>query len=196
VNNSYRILAISGSLRARSTNTETLRAAALLAPASVVVTVSDSIASLPQFNPDLDGEGAALPASVAAFRAEVNAADGVLICSPEYAHGVPGSLKNALDWLVSGPEIPFKPIGLLNISSRSTHAQASLAETLRTMSTVLVADASVTLPIDGRRMDARAIAAAPELGTVLRDVVSALVSAADDYRRRRVELLGSSDVAR
>ncbi len=183
-----RILAISGSLRAHSSNTEALRAAAALAPPSVAVTLFEGLADLPHFNPDLDGEGATPPAPVRDLRAQVGAADGVLICSPEYAHGVPGALKNALDWLVSAPEILYKPVGLLNTSSRSTHAQASLAETLRTMSAVLVPDASPVLPLDGRRLDAAAIAALPELAKPLRAALRALVIAADEYRQRRIEL--------
>ena len=180
-----RILAISGSLRAKSSNTEVLRAAALLAPASARVTLFAGLGDLPPFNPDLDGEGATPPAPVRALREQVAAADALLICSPEYAHGVPGVLKNALDWLVSGPEIPYKPIGLLAASSRSAHAQASLAETLRTMSTVLVPGASITVPLDGRRLDAAGIAADPALAALLRAALDALVRAADGARSRR-----------
>lgn len=185
------ILAISGSLRARSANTEVLRAVASLAPATVTVTLFAGLADLPAFNPDLDDEGAVPPPAVRDFRAQVAMADGLLICSPEYAHGVPGALKNALDWLVSGAEILFKPIGLLSASSRSTHAQASLAETLRTMSTVIVPDASLTLPLDGLRLDAAAIAATPELAEPLRAALRALDDAASTYRGRQAELLGT-----
>jgi chromate reductase len=183
VNSSYNILAISGSLRAHSSNTEVLRAVARLAPSTVSVTLFAGLAALPHFNPDLDLEGAVLPVPVQAFRAQVALADGLLICSPEYAHGVPGALKNALDWLVSGHEIPFKPIGLLNASSRSTHAQASLAETLRTMSTVLVPDASLSLALDGRRLDADAIIAEPDLADRLRSALHALLGAMETYRK-------------
>lgn len=176
----YTILAISGSLRARSSNTEALRAASALAPDDVTVTLFDGLADLPHFNPDLDQEGSVPPPSVAAFRADVAAADALLICSPEYAHGVPGSLKNALDWLVSGSEIPYKPVGVLNVSSRSVHANASLVETLRTMSAVVVPEASITLPIDGRRLDAAAIAATPELADPLRAALAALIASRTD----------------
>lgn len=162
----------------------------MLAPASVAVTLFAGLGELPHFNPDLDAEGVTLPAPVQTFRREVAAADGLLICSPEYAHGAPGALKNALDWLVSGPEIPFKPIGLINGSSRSTHAQASLGETLRTMSTTLVADASPTLALDGRRMDAAAIVADAELANPLRSALQALLDASANYRARRAELFG------
>jgi chromate reductase len=187
VNTSYNILAISGSLRARSSNTEVLRAVASLAPSTVSVTVFAGLGVLPHFNPDLDMEGAVPPASVQAFRAQVALADGLLICSPEYAHGVPGVLKNALDWLVSGHEIPFKPIGLLNASIRATHAHASLAETLRTMSTVLVPEASLSLALDGRRLDAAAIIADPHLAEQLRSALRALLGAMKTYRQHKAE---------
>src|SRR5947207_15822100 len=118
------ILGISGSLRARSSNTELLRAAALLVPAPARVMLFEDLGGLPHFNPDLDGEGAVLPAPVVAFRRQVAAADALIISSPEYAHGVPGALKNALDWLVSGPEMPTKPIGLLTASAPSSHGPA------------------------------------------------------------------------
>lgn len=171
------LLAISGSLRAQSTHTEVLRAVAIVAPPSVRVTLYDGLGALPHFNPDLDAEGAVLPDSVRRLRSQIAAAAGMLICSPEYAHGVPGALKNALDWLVSGPEIVYKPIGLLSASPRATHARESLAETLRTMSTVLVPGASIDLPLGGRRLDAAAIAADPGLAAPLRAALEALVGA-------------------
>jgi chromate reductase len=188
---SHTILAISGSLRAHSSNTEVLRAAASLAPATANVTLFTGLAELPHFNPDLDSDGATLPAPVRAFRAQVDAADAILICSPEYAHGVPGVLKNALDWLVSGPEIVYKPIGLLNASPRSIHAQASLAETLRTMSTELVPGASIALALEGRRLDAAAIVDTPDLADPLRSALQALLGATEAYRQRRAALRGS-----
>ena len=179
------ILAISGSLRARSTNTEVLRAAAQLAPASMHISLYSGLGAVPPFNPDLDVEGAVLPAEIQDLRAQVGQADALLVCSPEYAHGVPGVLKNALDWLVSGTEIVHKPIGLINASPRSTHAQASLAETLRTMSAVVVTEASIDLPLSGRQLDAGGIAAAPDLASRLRGAMEALVRAIDRGRAQR-----------
>ena len=173
-----RILAISGSLRARSSNTELLRAAALVANPSWTFDFYDGLGALPHFNPDLDFEGATPPAAVADLRARIAAADALLICSPEYAHGVPGSLKNALDWMVSDAAMIGKPIALLNASARSTFAHSQLAETLRTMSTRLVDDASIVIPLDGRRLDAAGIAADPALVSLLEGALDALVRVA------------------
>jgi chromate reductase len=97
-----KLLAIAGSIRAGSSNAALVRAAARLAPPGVVVEVYDGVARLPHFSPDLDVEP--LPGPVAALRAAVGACNGLVIATPEYAHGMPGSLKNALDWLVSATE--------------------------------------------------------------------------------------------
>jgi NAD(P)H-dependent FMN reductase len=125
-------------------------------------------------NPDLDREGSVLPAPVADLRARLAAADVVLISSPEYAHGVPGSLKNALDWLVSGPEMIDKPVALLNASGRSIHAPAALAEILRTMSARVIPLNKPVVPLAGRRMEAADILEDPELKGVIRDALQAL----------------------
>lgn len=180
--NETNVLAISGSLRARSSNTEVLRAMASLAPAEVNVELFSGLEALPHFNPDLDGEGVPGPPDVALFRRRVAEADALLICSPEYAHGVPGTLKNALDWLVSEPEVLLKPVGLINASPRSHHAPASLAETLRTMSMTVVPGASITVPVAGRYSDAAAIAGDPEISGALSTALDALVLAAREHR--------------
>jgi NAD(P)H-dependent FMN reductase len=177
---SFQILAISGSLRARSSNTELLRAAAIIAGDIANVRIFEGVVNLPHFNPDLDVEGAVLPDAVVAFRSEVERADALLISSPEYAHGVPGSFKNALDWLVSGPETPGKLVGLLNASVRSLHAHAQLQETLRTMSARVVNSAVVTVPLDGRRLTAAQIAADSELSAVVRSAIQALIESQHD----------------
>jgi chromate reductase len=154
----------------------------MLAPSNVSVQIFGGLAALPHFNPDLDFEGATAPAAVGELRAQVGAADALLICSPEYAHGVPGSLKNAFDWLVSAPEMVCKPIGLLNVSPRSSHAHASLAETLRTMSTVIVPGASVGLQLAGTALDAAGIAAIPEFAEIVRAAIDSLVEAVEQKR--------------
>ena len=165
-----KIIAISGSLRAGSSNTAVLRAAARLAPPGVEIVLFEGIADLPFFNPDHDGDQ--VPPAVAAFRALIGSADGVLISSPEYARGVAGVLKNALDWLVGSFEFPNKPVGLINTSPRATHALAALTLTLETMSARLVRDACVTLPMLGTANDEESIAANSELANPLRQAIT------------------------
>ena len=116
-----RVLAISGSLRSGSSNSALVRAVAASATETVEVSVYRGLAELPPFNPDLDGESPA--AAVAEFRSALEACDAVLISSPEYAHGVPAVLKNALDWIVGSGELIDKPVALINASPHATHAQ-------------------------------------------------------------------------
>ncbi|MEU9112962.1 NADPH-dependent FMN reductase [Streptomyces sp. NPDC048483] len=148
-----RLLALSGSLRARSSNGAVLRSA--LALHDGPATTAD-IGALPHFNPDLDGENATPPPPVAALRTAAAAADAILIVSPEYAHGVPGVLKNALDWLVSSGECVDKPTAVITASPFPTggdHANAQLRETLRTMSADVIASACVEIPAIGPKVD-------------------------------------------
>src|SRR2546423_728666 len=101
------LLGISGSLRADSANTRLLRAAVDLVPPGMELVLFDDLAKLPFFNPDLDHDRP--PEPVQRFRQQVGSAAALVISSPEYAHGVPGALKNALDWLVASVEFPEKP---------------------------------------------------------------------------------------
>ena len=95
------LLAISGSLRAGASNTALLEAAARVAPPGVTVELYPGVAALPHFNPDLDTpDGDHLPAGAAELRALVGRADALLLSTPEYAHGLPGSFKNVVDWFV------------------------------------------------------------------------------------------------
>jgi len=138
--------------------------------------IYEGLAGLPHFNPDDDEDGRPVPPAVAELRARVTAADGWVISSPEYAHGVPGALKNALDWLVSVPELPGKPVLLLNASAAGgDFAQASLAETLRTMS-LDVLEESLTRPFLSRKLQ-EGSALEPDAARVLRSALEALAAA-------------------
>jgi len=152
-----------------------LRAIATLAAPRVSVALFAGLAELPHFNPDLDG--AQPPAGVAAWRAQVAAADGILLSTPEYAHGVPGTLKNALDWLVSGIEIVDKPVAIINPRPAATWASASLKETLTVMGAKVIPEASVALPLETNRVDETILLADPRLHALLRNAVEGLIAA-------------------
>jgi len=169
-----KLIAISGSLRAGSSNTAALRAAARLAPAGVTIEIFDGIGDLPFFNPDFDNER--LPARVGSFRALIGGADGILISSPEYARGVAGVMKNALDWLVGSFEFPDKPVALINTSPRATHALAALTLTLETMSARIVKDACIALPLLGTPVNEDGILAKVELAEPLRQAIARFAS--------------------
>jgi chromate reductase, NAD(P)H dehydrogenase (quinone) len=171
-----KIVAISGSLRAHSSNAALLHAAARVAPAGVEVVMYEGLATLPHFNPDFDVEGLEVPRPVQELRDLLIAAGAILISCPEYAHGVPGSFKNMLDWLVSTGELVGKPVALLNASPiGGEYAQAALVETLRTMDWRVVDEASRIVPFVGRRVVGEV---GGEVVEVLRVVVGVLVDAA------------------
>jgi NAD(P)H-dependent FMN reductase len=169
------LLAISGSLRAKSINTAVLLALQSLAPADVVVELYPGLGDLPHFNPDLDGD--APPASVAAWRRKVAEAAALVICSPEYAHGVPGVLKNALDWLVSYEPFLHKPVALINARPGAEFALASLRETLSVMNARLLDDASVTLPLTSNTLDRDALLQLPAMRSQLLASLAAISAA-------------------
>lgn len=127
-----KLLGLSGSLRRVSTNSALLRALAENAPPGVKLEISDLIGDLPIFNPDR--EGVLTPPAVEAFGRSIREAEGLVFACPEYAHGIPGGLKNALDWMVSRDEIPNKPVLIVRASTRSDYALSALQEVLRTMS--------------------------------------------------------------
>lgn len=143
-----RILALSGSVRRDSTNTALLRAAASAAPEGVQVELYAGLSALPIFNADYTE---ALPPEARALRAALAAADGLLVSSPEYAHGVPGGLKNALDWIVGWGELSGKPVALWQASVYGEHAKASIAEILTTMAMQIVPEAALTLHLRGKK---------------------------------------------
>ncbi len=123
------ILAISGSTRLNSTNHNLIKAIAELTKEIFTITVFEGLSALPHFNPDENDTN--VPDQVLHFKESLNNADGVIICTPEYAHGVPGTLKNAVDWTVSTSEFLHKPIMLITASTDGQYGHKALLETLR-----------------------------------------------------------------
>ncbi len=138
------VLALSGSLRKASLNTTMLCMAAASAPTGVRVKLFRGLGRLPLFNPDLEVN---CPDAVAHLRDKIAGADALLIASPEYAHGVSGVMKNALDWMVSSAVFVDKPVALWTASPRASIALAALRETLNVMSARVVDSASLALLI-------------------------------------------------
>jgi chromate reductase len=172
-----KLLALCGSQRAQSMSGGLLRACRERAPAGVDVELFEAHKQFPLFNPEL----AELPASVRALYDAVDAADALLIASPEYAHGVTGTIKNTLDWLVGHPGFVGKPVAVLNPAWQSCHADESLKETLGVMSAELILAACVRIPVIGSGVAPDAIAAsarfAPAVDAVLAAIAQHLSSA-------------------
>ncbi len=165
-----KILAISGSLRAASINSALLRTAARLAPPGIEVRLCTVVGDLPLFNPDLEGQ--VLPSSVMRLQTDVAEADALLIASPEYAHGVTGTIKNLLDWLVSFEPFVDKPVAVINCSPRAHHADAALRETLKTMSAQILESASVSIPLLGTGIQESGMAGVPAIANAIRDLLA------------------------
>lgn len=127
-----KILAIPGSLRADSSSHGLLKNIAQMIPADFAFEIFSGIGGLPHF------DGSESPQEgVQDFRRKISEAAGILICTPEYAFGVPGSLKNALDWTVSSGEFVNKPVALVTASSQGEKGHESLQHTLTAISAEL-----------------------------------------------------------
>jgi NAD(P)H-dependent FMN reductase len=175
------ILALSGSQRANSWSSALLRATKALAPQSVNVQVYEGHKTWPLFNPDLETNP---PSAVQDLRDLVTKADAILIASPEYAHGVTGTIKNTLDWLVSHSGFAYKPVAVFNPSYQSHHADEALKETLRTMAADLISEACVRIPVIGSGVDQSAIEQKPAFRTAITGALDCVV---DHVQRRRKE---------
>ena len=141
-----KILAISGSLRSISSNTNILQGLINLAPEDTMIEIYEGIGNLPHFNPEIDDERELL--SVQDWRSQLKQANAVIFCTPEYAHGVPGVLKNALDWIVSSSEFMYKPTAVISASPSpdgGEKANASLVQTLKMMMAD-IPEGSILLP--------------------------------------------------
>ena len=152
-------LGLSGSLRAASTNSALIGAMRECAPEGCTLSIYDGLGRLPIFNPDDEQRPGA---EVLRLTAMVVQADGLVIACPEYAHGVPGGLKNALDWLVSGEAVIGKPVMLVHASRRSRISRAALREILKTMSFDVLGGEEVEIALLGKEP--------ADIATVLSDV--------------------------
>jgi NAD(P)H-dependent FMN reductase len=137
------ILAISGSTKKTSSNLNLIKAIADIASEIFTVTIFEGLSQLPHFSPDLDNEKP--PLQVTEFRRLLRAANGILICTPEYAIGVPGTLKNAIDWTVSSMEFSQKPVALITASLSGKKAHQSLLGTLLIIESKITADTQLLI---------------------------------------------------
>jgi chromate reductase len=149
---SKNILAISGSLRLGSSNHAILRALGKMMPPDINYQIYDGISEIPAFDPGLDND---TPSSaVASFRKQIAQADGIIICTPEYAYGVPGALKNALDWTVSSASFSGKPTALITASTGGENAHEALIKILGAIDANLIKESTLLLSFVRSKMDA------------------------------------------
>jgi chromate reductase len=170
------VLAISGSLRAGSSNHAILRYLGGLAPADFDYVIYDGLAGLPHFDPGLDADQT--PSPVVELRQLLANAGAVIICSPEYAFGVPGSLKNLLDWTVGSGSLEDKPLALITASTGGQHAHAALQLILKSaLGGNLPADATLLIPFVRTKMDGDGNVVDIETKEALHQVFNVLLTA-------------------
>ena len=184
---STKILGIAGSLRAASYNLALVRAAAEVAPEGLAI-VSFDLASVPMYDGDVEAAGD--PEPVVELKSAIRAADALLIATPEYNRGIPGVLKNAIDWASRPPfgsPLANKPVGIAGASTGmggTARAQAQLRDTLaypraRVLErTVLVPEAYMRFDDDGRLSDDAKRAELAALLEELQGIASPLAVAA------------------
>jgi chromate reductase len=183
------IVGIAGSLRRASFNRGLIRAAAANAPLGIEIRVL-SLEGLPLFNQDLEDAGE--PPEVVTLKRTIAEADAMLVATPEYNHGVPGVLKNAIDW-ASRPRMTSplldKPIAVMGASpgrGSTARAQAQLREAfvftgacVMPLPEVLVGSASSAFDADGNLVD-------PDVRASVIELVEALRGWTERLRRRDV----------
>ncbi|WP_062231892.1 NADPH-dependent FMN reductase [Fictibacillus sp. FJAT-27399] len=172
------ILAISGSLRQNSSNTKLMNAIIALAPENMEFTIYGDLGNLPHFNPDIDVDDG--PPPIGGLRAQLKEANGVLICTPEYGNGVPGVLKNALDWIVSSGEFMNKPTAVISASPSpmgGDKAYDSLLLTLKMMNAVIVESGTMMIPHIGLKLTTEGVISDPETKEELLSLLKALEQA-------------------
>ncbi len=187
-----RVFALSGSLRPASSNTALLRAAAAHAPQGVTFDFYEGLGALPPFDPglDLDPSKYLAPPPVVDLRDRIAAADALLICTPEYAFGMPGVLKNALDWTVSMSVMEGKPVAAWAASPMGhgpfgvggSRAHQGLVWVLSALGTRFVEEASLVLPLIRTKLDGAGNVKDPATEKALDDSLQALLRVVGDGR--------------
>ena len=174
-----KILAISGSLKSTSSNSAILHALKKMAPSEISIIIYEGIGSLPHFSPETDGDKS--PASVIDYRKQLRSSDAVIICTPEYAFGMPGVLKNALDWVVGSGEFVNKPVAALSASPSimgGDKAHSSLVLTLSAINATVVEEAKLIIPAVRNKISSNAeildAVFADQLKTSLRALIQAI----------------------
>ena len=152
-----KVFAISGSLRVASLNSALLRAAQALAPEGMSIEIYDGLRGIPPYDEDHDTDEP--PTEVAALRRRIQEADALLIASPKYNYGIPGALKNALDWASRpwGGVLKGKPIAVMGASPTdfgTVRAQLALRQAFLWTGSLLVTQPEVMIPRAQERFNA------------------------------------------
>ncbi|MFN3324280.1 MAG: NADPH-dependent FMN reductase [Bryobacteraceae bacterium] len=176
--NTVRVLGFAGSLRKASYNRALLRAAQELAPEGMTIDIFD-LSPIPLYNFDVEQQGD--PEPVTAFKNAIRAADAVLIATPEYQHGIPGVLKNALDWASRPPRsspLQDKPAAILGATPGrlgTARAQTQLRQSLTYNRTYPLLQPEVLIASAGEKFDAEGRLTDEDTRTHVRRLLEELV---------------------
>lgn len=147
-------LAIPGSVRRGSYNVALLNAMSKLSTGGININVFDRLKDIPIFDPDMGDETP--PEIVDDLQSKIRKADGVIISTPEYAHGVPGALKNVLDWLVSSDALVLKPVVVTSVSTSGlggVRSHSPLVLILSAMNANVIVEGSLNVPYAQKKFD-------------------------------------------
>jgi chromate reductase len=152
---SKNIFAIPGSLRAGSSNHSILKIIGDMLPGDINYQIYDGLSSIPPFDPGLDNNTP--PQTVTALRNLITNADAVIICTPEYAYGVPGQLKNAIDWMVSSGSFSGKLTALITASTGGENAHTALLKILGAVDAIVPEEATLLISYIRSKMNTEGI---------------------------------------
>ena len=136
-----RILVVPGSLRQGSSNHKIINQLASVIPANIEFNIYNDLGKLPHFDGEEGYE------AVDQWKRKIGEVDGVFICTPEYAFGIPGTLKNALDWTVSSGDLYEKPVALITASSAGDKGHAALLNVLNALGAKMNNDTKLLVPL-------------------------------------------------
>jgi chromate reductase len=166
------IFAISGSLRKGSSNHTVLEFLGSLMPGDIVYQLYDGLSQMPAFDPGLDNDNP--PAAVADLRTQLSAANAIIICTPEYAFGVPGALKNAIDWMVSSGSFSGKPTALITASTNGGHAHEAMIKILGAVDAKLTKGTTLLIPFIRTKINGEGNVSDPETIYKLKSLLKSL----------------------
>lgn len=168
------IIAISGSLREGSSNHNILLLLGKMIPDGTNYTIYNGLRDIPAFDPGIDSDSP--PPTVSDLREKVSQADGIVICTPEYAFGVPGALKNALDWTVSTGSFSGKPTALITASTGGENAHEALIKSLGAIDAKLSRETTLLIQFVRSKMDADGNITDPITAQKLKNLAEAFIN--------------------
>jgi chromate reductase, NAD(P)H dehydrogenase (quinone) len=167
------ILAVSGSLRSNSSNALIIKEIQKWVPQHITFTIYQDMATLPAFDDSME-----TPEPVVAWRRLLAVADGVLICSPEYAFGIPGALKNAMDWTVGSGELVNKPLVLVTAATGGDKAHAAWLQIFTALSANIPDGGSLLIPFVRSKLNEKGevsdVATREALQSILRVLINSI----------------------